>query len=200
MERPTCETCPYWEQGNHEHDQDFNGWCHRYPKRIVETVLRLSVDEEIRRDPSLVDDRTLDCLAYDLSSDNITSCFPTHDKYEWCGEHPQFPAYIESLKRPHGIGLTCKQVADKLREELSVRPRRFLQRLGDVPFSDLTIDGLAGIKGCGYLAIADICEALDKHNMLGDDMLGSLIDEYKEVLGVLTQRGVTLRGMRIEQE
>jgi len=65
MERPTCETCPYWRDlRNPKNELDESGECRRYPPTPNKQV-------------------SLWPLTYDL---------------HWCGEHPDFPAYIASLK------------------------------------------------------------------------------------------------------
>lgn len=64
MERPTCESCPYWDRVD---EGDEHGWCHRYPPVI---------------DPD--------------DPDEVISPFVVRRR--WCGEHPDFPDYLEELR------------------------------------------------------------------------------------------------------
>lgn len=76
MERPTCKTCPYWKQLS---EAELYGECRHGPaKHGAETQLNC--------DPGTV---------------SITwgTWFDQHED-EWCGAHPNFPAYIASLKPP----------------------------------------------------------------------------------------------------
>jgi hypothetical protein len=70
MERPTCNTCPYFDKIP-ESDE---GQCRR-------------------RAP-----------APQVSDQDFAPFWPKTDFEDWCGEHPDFPAYIASLKtEPHGM-------------------------------------------------------------------------------------------------
>ena len=75
MERPTCETCPYWDG---DHSVKGIGYC----KRNAPVPIILPLRGELPNDYHIGDDPTFAELA----------------GTDWCGEHPQFPAYIESLK------------------------------------------------------------------------------------------------------
>lgn len=92
MEKPTCRTCPYWDKADCwvdnaiQHDDEPNAEfiaraideglvrceCHRFPPAILSRQQR---DEQ-----------------------TCSSDYPVTIDFEWCGEHPDFPAYIESLK------------------------------------------------------------------------------------------------------
>lgn len=73
MERPTCKTCPYWQYCGGETDLGYRyGWCHRHAPRPV------IIDEEWDKEPE----------------------WPWVPDHEWCGEHPDFPAYLASLRSP----------------------------------------------------------------------------------------------------
>ncbi len=67
MDRPTCETCPFWEDGN----------CRRYPPHIYEKG----------------------CLEDKEGNFLPVYFYPETEGDEWCGEHPDFPEYLQSLKR-----------------------------------------------------------------------------------------------------
>lgn len=75
MERPTCKSCPYWRpQGHISRQQADSGLCKRYPVVYV-------------GNPSEYDADNVGGWAHPIEEDN-----------SWCGEHPDFPAYIASLK------------------------------------------------------------------------------------------------------
>lgn len=84
-ERPTCGTCPYWEGcGNELDDPDASpeGVCHRFPAVFIGPGPKLDGD--------------------------CSQCCPetwsqpwTYDRY-WCGEHPDFPAYLAALAQRGG--------------------------------------------------------------------------------------------------
>src|SRR4051794_38451406 len=69
-ERPTCGTCPFF-------DRDVDGsnvsLCKRFPPTI-----QIGLNEESFPD---------------------TGHFPAVDDWLWCGEHPDFPAYLEAAAR-----------------------------------------------------------------------------------------------------
>ena len=62
MERPTCETCSYYDAP----------YCKRHPPSLVSTPS----DDEF----------------------HYVSAYPANIKYDFCGEHPFFPAYIAALQ------------------------------------------------------------------------------------------------------
>jgi hypothetical protein len=91
MKRPECKTCPYWYEDGWKHysydpwgnptlgsdnmpnEEAFFGLCMRrapQPKLVKET----------QTDRPLVPEYAATCSG------------------DWCGEHPDFPAYIASLK------------------------------------------------------------------------------------------------------
>lgn len=76
MERPTCETCPYWDVFSAGED---DGFCRRYAPRPSQEGLQRPYNPAIKGDRREV--------------------FPATTKIqEWCGEHPDFPAYIAALR------------------------------------------------------------------------------------------------------
>lgn len=81
MDKPTCETCPYWERNKpHKYeDEAMVGTCHRYPIRGSAEIIKGSDNASE--------------VGVMLDSD-----YPETLTSEWCGEHPDFPAYIELLK------------------------------------------------------------------------------------------------------
>lgn len=85
MERPTCQTCPYWDAFG-----TFN------------SVLQIANDcGECHRFPAVLP--TPDCIAWDKENNDSNFAFdgvwPNTYDHNWCGEHPDFPAYIRSLKQ-----------------------------------------------------------------------------------------------------
>ncbi len=92
MERPTCRTCPYWylidandldettadEFEKRYPDEEMVGNCQRYPpQHSAFYTVATRDDAGFRRE----------------------QWFPDTRDHEWCGEHPQFPAYIRSLEQ-----------------------------------------------------------------------------------------------------
>lgn len=77
MERPTCESCPFWYE--YIKSADHQGECRKHAPRLY------VIDEG-----DYINDHALAMRHY------------------WCGEHPDFPAYLASLKgRPPAVpGLT----------------------------------------------------------------------------------------------
>jgi hypothetical protein len=70
-----CKTCPYWDESSEDENR---GWCFRHaPKPLTHP---------------------------DESGDNpwpfvsANAFFPQTESDDFCGEHPDFPAYIASLK------------------------------------------------------------------------------------------------------
>ena len=88
MDKPTCATCPYWDGD----EGDEGGECRRRPPRIVDEVVA-----RFRNDIDVDDTRD---RAIGAASESYCSFFPTVQSYYWCGEHPDFPAWIESQRKP----------------------------------------------------------------------------------------------------
>jgi hypothetical protein len=72
VERPTCGTCAYFDiELTVDNDSNLDlGRCKRHAPRP------------------------------ELGTEDWTTFFPETPPSEWCGEHPDFPAYITSLKKP----------------------------------------------------------------------------------------------------
>jgi hypothetical protein len=74
MDRPTCETCPFWDGP----DEVGTGICRRH----APTPAKRSTEQ-------------------DKSEQDKSERFPVWPRTvedEWCGEHPDFPAWIASAK------------------------------------------------------------------------------------------------------
>ena len=88
MERPTCGTCPYWETssiGSSSACPDDANCCIRYPGVLPTPALFEVFREEFGDDE-------------DQSPQDAV--WPLTKRINSCGEHPDFPAYIASLKKP----------------------------------------------------------------------------------------------------
>jgi hypothetical protein len=84
MKRPICGNCPYW-----------NGFTQFMRGRFGEGDF-----EGCRRSPPVLPGS--DYLAWDKESGGpghaFDGVFPSTRAVDFCGEHPDFPAYIASLK------------------------------------------------------------------------------------------------------
>ncbi len=79
MDRPTCKTCPYWSDEIFHEDPTCEASlcaCQRTPPQLNGKPFNVETE---------------------------TGCdFPYTWDSDWCGEHPDFPEYIASLKAKHG--------------------------------------------------------------------------------------------------
>jgi hypothetical protein len=66
MDRPTCETCPYWREVEGQQE----GECRRHTPTIGERI--------------------------DGIESMVNAEWPYTDYFDWCGEHPDFPACMAS--------------------------------------------------------------------------------------------------------
>ena len=80
MERPTCGSCPYWRTDRPDNSM-IEGDCRRNPPQFA------ACDRQYR------DMR-------ETAWDEWCGTWPGCDSNDFCGEHPDFPAYIASLKKP----------------------------------------------------------------------------------------------------
>jgi len=77
MDQPRCKTCPYWDDTEPwEHDDgSLINECRRFPRH------------------------------WQINSERyfgVDSAWPRTHEDDWCGEHPDFPEYLASLKKPSG--------------------------------------------------------------------------------------------------
>ena len=83
MDRPTCLTCPYWN--NHDWRYGRNPEdrfdCQRNPPHLP-TGSYIAADRAIT----------------DESVSPFDGVWPTTAGTDWCGQHPQFPAYLKTLE------------------------------------------------------------------------------------------------------
>lgn len=98
MERPTCGTCPFWERFDGDFDGGIEGECHRQPPVMPGSDIQieewLSVDRGV-----------------------FEGMWPETSGDGWCGEHPDFPEYVASL-RPSRTPATP---IDSIRVEAALR-------------------------------------------------------------------------------
>jgi len=80
MDRPTCKTCPYWNAPKHheylDEDEPERGDCRKY-----NPVFRPDMSAEMGA-----------CQPWD-------GWWPTTSETQFCGEHPNFPAWIASRRQ-----------------------------------------------------------------------------------------------------
>ena len=92
MDRPSCLTCLYWEHKvRNRRSSPVYGECRRLPPVMLSTLAPLHKDGAT-------------CPA-DFA--NPLTC-----RDDWCGEHPDFPVWIESLKTTRPPPETEKKQAD----------------------------------------------------------------------------------------
>ena len=90
MDRPTCKTCPYWNTLEDEDEPEpLEGWCHRFPP--LPAVTKVMIKETGMYDGIHVVTRRCD----------------------FCGEHPDFPAYIAGPKGPTGNSFPLNHATDQ---------------------------------------------------------------------------------------
>lgn len=103
MIRPTCQTCPFWDvvmfpnNGDETYPQE---WQDINPEDITaESDVSWRGETEFG-----------ECRRRPPEGDEIegTSEFPVTGYYQWCGEHPDFPAYAAEFAREraaqgHGV-------------------------------------------------------------------------------------------------
>lgn len=80
VDKPTCATCPYWVHTETADEFTTLGECMRYPPKLLPSYTD-DLDSDIQRQWQFA--------AGPIVSDD---CF--------CGEHPDFPAFLESRKVP----------------------------------------------------------------------------------------------------
>lgn len=89
MERPTCKTCAFWEK-YHPLDEERDvalGQCRRYaPTACLRGQFGIAEDGE-----AVIGGVGAKEVLWPL-------VFVGDDEDDWCGEHPNFPAYLASLK------------------------------------------------------------------------------------------------------
>lgn len=90
-ERPSCRTCPYWDVDNPHFDMLDGEGKLTYPelwRRALEDGR--PIDGQCRRFPRHA--------APDDDRHFAVHDWPATTDYDWCGEHPDFPAYLAALK------------------------------------------------------------------------------------------------------
>ena len=90
MERPTCRTCPYWDLEDYESDCPDFGGTDEEMRSHLDTDCCCCASGECRRYPRQTEGMVGRCMV---------TYWPRSLDSDWCGEHPDFPAYIASLKK-----------------------------------------------------------------------------------------------------
>ena len=93
MERPTCKTCPYWDVDDDDRDDETQGRCRRNPPKIVEAAVVAFASHDTFHDKTTA--------IADATRNALTTACPSTCGLEWCGRHPDFPAYVKSLEVKH---------------------------------------------------------------------------------------------------
>lgn len=78
MNKPTCDTCPYWDEIKRDDESQGLGLCLRFPQQWIGSRMYMPF-------PGL----DIENWSQPLTTDSDS-----------CGEHPLFPKYIASLKGP----------------------------------------------------------------------------------------------------
>lgn len=91
MDQPYCETCAYWDLSDVRMDT-LEGEEDIPVDQLIRKALEASdrvIEGECRRYPRMTPGR---------HENESTAEWPRTAHYDWCGEHPDFPEYLESLK------------------------------------------------------------------------------------------------------
>jgi hypothetical protein len=82
MDRPQCRTCPFWRGDEVVRIKDGREWsdCRRFPA-VLPTPSYITWD-----------------IAVGGSGFVSDGTWPETRNDEWCGEHPDYPAYIRELR------------------------------------------------------------------------------------------------------
>jgi hypothetical protein len=124
-ERPTCETCPYYDAG-------LQIETYRWPTLPVTSSACPS-----------------GATVIESGACRRREGMPLHKTPDdWCGEHTDFPEYVESLKPRPAPGTLDPG-------KLSVRARTTIARLGGID-AKITLDDLDSAVGCGPATRSEI--------------------------------------------
>lgn len=147
MERPKCETCPYYHNcGCHDEMGDI-GECRLSNPKPWNTCYQ---SQEYVQD-------------YD---DGRKAFWPVVHHYDWCGQHPDFPAHIASLKRP----APARTIDVKF--PLGIIERKTLARLGVTSiekFRGISMSQLLSQPNCGIVRTMNIIKYMASHGIVPED-------------------------------
>jgi hypothetical protein len=152
MDHPFCDTCPYWDLADPraEYDPERIDWT--IEARIADGEL---VDGECRRYPRFYPQHK--------GQKESTTSWPRTSSADWCGEHPDFPAYLATLRaapaKPNENWHTYE-------DELDVRSRTVLRTLGIqrmATIAKLTHREMRAVRNCGETTIHIIGAFLASH-------------------------------------
>ena len=129
MERPTCETCPYldrWDQPNAVAIGD----CHRHAPAPGDHLYTETYAPSPRRQ----------------WEDSGQASWKFVHEDDWCGEHPDFPEYLASLKRQSPPAIAAGKYVG-----LGVRERKAIWKAEGMGLDPglMTLDDWMQIKNCG---------------------------------------------------
>lgn len=90
-DRPTCRTCPYWDTDDFDADRPFDWPEGESLERVLASAMAQGVDVigECRRFPRPWQGRHGDNAEW-----TDTDIWPRSSHLDWCGEHPNFAAYL----------------------------------------------------------------------------------------------------------
>jgi hypothetical protein len=159
MERPKCGTCPYWELLDDNsldevslseykalwgENKECIGECRRFPRS---NDFQYAARNEWGK------------LQHSGETSHVMSNGTHTCDFDWCGEHPDFPAYLASLKTsvPAEVEALEMQLAGDGRALLVLRTA--LKQGMTIP--DFTIERLAKeIRNCGVVTARKIMTAI----------------------------------------
>jgi hypothetical protein len=151
MERPTCGTCPYWQACEQCGDGEAGGTCRRHPPSPPTSLGKSEIA------------KTADgAYRYD-SHWSECAIWPHVDRVDWCGEHPDFPAWIARgmARSPKGRRLSELGFND-------LRATGPLYRAGIDTIEQLLArseEDIARLPGMGKWKLGRIKEALDRFGL-----------------------------------
>ena len=141
MERPRCETCPYY----YVFDPEMMGECRRNAAGTF-----------------IVPDS--------IPSGDVHAHWPFVDIDDWCGEHPDFPAYLTAIRPdaprpnlPNAFIAACNH-------QLGARGQEAIRKLGVRSFDELgalTMQQILCVRGVGWTTYSDLQKFLKKNGYHG---------------------------------
>jgi DNA-directed RNA polymerase alpha subunit len=155
MERPTCGTCPYWQACEQCGDGEAGGTCRRHPPSPPTSLGKSEIA------------KTADgAYRYD-SHWSECAIWPHVDRVDWCGEHPDFPAWIATRKGEESEPPAGTPLSD-LFPRLSTQSYGRLRRAGiDTieALSAMSADELLSLPRIGRLSIQTVRDLLAERGL-----------------------------------
>jgi hypothetical protein len=97
MDRPTCKTCPYIDEEGADDDGNV-GFCRRYPPSLTADSIRALGSGMLSEAQGVVNQESGHWKPRPLFQLWHEKYLPVMRESEFCGEHPDFPAYIAASK------------------------------------------------------------------------------------------------------